>query len=302
MASNGFTPFTPRAQNIPLAIGFMVLATVFIAASTLFAKALGTGVFGPPMHALQISNGRFLFAFMAISGAVLITRQPIRNPDLRLHAVRTVFGWGGVTLMFAAVAFIPMSDATAISFLNPVFAMILAIPLLGEKVGPWRWAAAGIALTGAVILLRPTTGSLQFGAILALMAAVVMGFEVIFIKKLAGREGPLQILWVNNSFGLGISAVAVLAVWEMPTLAQWGGLAGVGLSMAVAQACFVNAVARAEASFIVPFTYATLVFASLYDGIIFGVVPDVVSSVGAGIIVAGGVLLAWREARLARRK
>lgn len=294
--------FTPRVKNLPVAVAFMLLATVFIAASTLFAKALGTGVFGPPMHALQISHGRFIFAFLAIGSTALIVRQSIRKPNLKLHGLRTLFGWGGVTLMFAAVAFIPMSDATAISFLNPVFAMMLAIPLLGEKVGPWRWAAVVIALIGAVVLLRPSAGSLQFGALLALAAAVLMGFEVIFIKKLSGREGPLQILLINNSFGLVISSLAVLVVWDMPTLAQWGGLAGVGLSMAVAQACFVNAVARAEASFIVPFTYATLVFASLYDGVIFGVIPDAVSFAGAAIIVSGGALIAWREARLARRK
>lgn len=294
--------FTPRASNPPVAIAFMLAATVFIAASTLFAKALGTGVFGPPMHALQISNGRFIFAFIAIGSVALITRQRIRSSHLKLHALRTLFGWGGVTLMFAAVAFIPLSDATAISFLNPVFAMMLAIPLLGERVGRWRWLAALIAMIGAVVLLRPAAGNLQFGALLALAAALAMGVEIILIKKLSGREGALQILLINNSFGLLISSVAVLAVWDMPTPAQWAGLAGVGLSMAVAQACFVNAIARAEASFIVPFTYATLVFASLYDGVIFGVIPDLISVLGAGIIVLGGAVLAWREARLMRLK
>jgi len=290
--------FIPRAHNPRLAILFMVAATVFIAASTLFAKALGTGAFGPPMHPLQISHGRFVFAFAAIASAALATGLRIQKTDLKLHALRTVFGWGGVTLMFAAVAFIPMSDATAISFLNPVFAMILAIPLLREKVGPIRWGAAALALTGAMVLLRPTVGSLQPGALLALAAAGIMGVEIILIKKLSGREGAFQILLINNSFGLVISSIAVLAVWTMPTPAQWAGLAGVGLSMAAAQTCFVNAMARAEASFIVPFSYATLVFASLYDGVIFGVIPDTVSILGAGIIVSGGALLAWREAHL----
>jgi len=87
--------------------------------------------------------------------------KPNPRPDLRIHIGRTLFGWGGVTCMFAAVAFMPMSDATAISFLNPVFGMLLAIPLLGERVGPWRWLAAAMALIGALILLRPGPDTFQ---------------------------------------------------------------------------------------------------------------------------------------------
>ena len=68
--------------------------------------------------------------------------QTFRKPHWRLHIARTSFGWAGVTLMFASVAYIPLADATAISFLNPVFGMMLAIPLLGEKVGRVRWSAA----------------------------------------------------------------------------------------------------------------------------------------------------------------
>ena len=68
--------------------------------------------------------------------------------------------------------------------------------------------------------------------------------------------------------------------------------------MAAAQACFVNAMARADASFVAPFFYAALVFAALYDAVIFGVVPDVVSILGAVIILLGAGLLAWREGRL----
>src|SRR6056297_1730191 len=148
--------FTPQAQNPALAAGLTVLAAAFAAGTTLLAKALGTGVLGPEMHALQISFGRFLFALITISCAVAVLRPKFTRPHIRLHVGRSALGWGGVTLMFAAAAFIPLSDATAISFLNPVIALLLAIPLLGERVGPIRLSAAAIALIGAVILLRPT--------------------------------------------------------------------------------------------------------------------------------------------------
>jgi drug/metabolite transporter (DMT)-like permease len=179
--------------------------------------------------------------------------------------------------------------------------MLLAIPLLGERVGPWRWAAAAIALAGALVLLRPGGAALAVGALLALGAAVALGLEVIFLKRLSGLERPFQLLLVNNLIGLGIASVAVLAVWQAPTAGQWAALIGVGLAMAVAQSCFLNAVARADASFVAPFSYATLVWAAAYDAAVFGVLPDAVSWAGAGMILGGAALLAWREAGRARR-
>lgn len=290
--------YVPQPQNNAFAAALIVCAAAFIAATTLMAKSLGTGTFGPPLHALQISQGRFLFAFTGLSVAAAILRPTLAAPQWRLHIARTSFGWAGVPLMFASVAFIPLADATAISFLNPVFAMMLAIPLLGEKVGRVRWSAAALALLGAVVLLRPPPESFQPAALLALGAAIIMGMELIFIKKLAGRENPFQILLVNNMIGLCIATVAVLAVWQPPTGAQWALLAGIGLCMAVAQTCFVNAMARADASFVAPFSYATLIFAALYDLLFYRVVPDYITILGAMIIITGAIWLALREARL----
>jgi drug/metabolite transporter (DMT)-like permease len=278
----------------------MVTATAFIAVTTLLAKAIGTGAFGAPLHPLQVSHGRFLFALMGLSVAMAVLRPRIEAPHWRLHVGRTAFGWGGVTLMFASVAFIPLSDATAISFLNPVVAMVLAIPLLGERVGPVRWLAAMIALAGALILLRPSAAGIQPAALLPLGAAVLLGMEVIFIKKLAGRERPFQILLINNTIGVLIASVAVINVLQAPTLSQWIALAGIGFAMAAAQTCFVNAMARADASFIAPFSYGTLIFATLYDWAIYHAVPDGISLLGAITILVGGVILAWREGRARR--
>ena len=290
--------FTPRASNPPLAMALMLLASVFIAMTTLLAKAIGTGALGEPLHPLQVSHGRFLFAFLGFGCAAAILRPAIRQADIKLHVARASFGWLGVSLMFAAVAYIPLSDATAISFLNPVFAMMLAIPLLGEKVGRIRWTAAAIALAGALILLRPGPESFQPAALLALAAAMLLGAEIICIKHLSGREPVFQILLINNAIGLAIASLAVIAVWQPPTMQQWAALAGIGLCMATAQVCFVNSVARADASLVVPLSYATLVFATLYDFAIFAVVPDGVSVIGALVIITGAALLAWREGRV----
>lgn len=289
---------TQTRANPGLAVILMLTATAFIAGTMLMAKMLGTGTLGPALHPFQVTWGRFFFAFVTISTAAAILRPTFTAPRWRLHIGRTAFGWGGVTCMFAAVAYIPLSDATAISFLNPVFAMLLAIPLLGERIGRWRWLAAALALSGALILLRPGPDSFQAAALLALAAAMLLGMEVIFIKKLANRESPFQILLLNNALGLGIATAAVLPVWVWPTLAQWGALAGLGVMMAAAQTCFVNAMARADASFVTPFSYITLVFAALYDVLVFDIMPDAISWTGAAVILTGAALLAWREGRI----
>jgi len=290
--------FTPKAHNPALAALLIFVATAFIAGTTLLAKMLGTETLGTPLHPLQISHGRFVFAFCVFASVVAVSRTRISKPHWKLNFGRTFFGWSGVTLMFAAVAFIPMGDATAISFLNPVFAMMLAILFLGEKVGPVRWSAAAIALTGAMILLRPSPGTFQPAALLALAAALTMGCELIFIKLLSRREPLLQILFINNLIGVGIATLAVLPFWQMPTGQQWLALAGIGVLMACAQTAFVNGMARADASFVAPFSYATLIFATIYDFAGFGVVPDWISVLGAGVILAGALLLALREGRV----
>jgi drug/metabolite transporter (DMT)-like permease len=101
--------------------------------------------------------------------------------------------------------------------------------------------------------------------------------------------------------GLVIASLAVIAVWQPPTPEQWAALAALGLAMAAAQGCFLNAMARADASFVTPFSYLTLVFAALYDFAVFGVTPTGLTLLGAATIIAGAALLSWREARAAGR-
>lgn len=241
--------YSAKAHNPALAVLLMVIACASIAITTLVAKSLAADQFGEPLHPFQIVFGRFVFAFSVFALATVILRPRLERPHLALHVGRTLVGWAVLSLMFASVAHIPLAEATAISFPNPVFGMIIAIPLLGERVGKWRWPAAVIAFVGALILLRPTPGSFQPAALLALGAAVILGFELISIKLLTRRENPFSILVVNNASGVCIAGLAVVWVWVWPTPAQWALLATLGCAMSVAQTCFDNAMARADASF-----------------------------------------------------
>ena len=290
-------PRGPIAEDRPRAALLMACAAAMLAATTLIAKALGTDALGPGLPPFMVSFGRFLFAWIALATLALYLRPPLRTARPGLHLARVLCGWSGVTMMFAAAARMPLADATAISFLNPVFCMILAIPFLGERPGPWRWTAAAVSLGGAAVLLRPGGEAVSLGALLALGAAVVLGAELIFMKRLTRVEGPFQIILTANTIGLCIAGVAASAVWQAPTPGQWAGMAALGFCMAAAQGFFTNALARADASFVTPLSYLTLLFAALYDAALFGVLPDGVGWTGAGLILAGAALLAWREGR-----
>ncbi len=263
------------------------MGSAFVAACLVLAKIVQTDLLGEPLHPIQATQARFLFGFIGLF--IFYSAFPIRftKPDIKLHVIRTLCGFSAVTVMFTAAAIIPVSDATAISFLNPVFAMIFALPLLGEKIGKLRWTSALIGLVGAFVLLRPSASAFEPAALLALIAAVVMGLEFILIKILSTREQVLQILLINNVLGLLFSSISLLFVWTSPTLIQWIALSGIGFLMLGAQICNLIALRGADASLVLPFSFTTLIFVTGYDFMVFAVTPDLISLVGAIIIIFG---------------
>ncbi|WP_416899701.1 MAG: DMT family transporter [Minwuia sp.] len=279
------------------AIFLMLASSALIAVTTLLAKALGLGAAAGEagLHPLQVSAGRFFFAFLAISTASLVLKPGLKSDNWALHVGRSLSGWVGVSCMFAAAARMPLADATAISFLSPVVTMLLAVVLLQERVGVRRWGAVALALIGALVLIRPGTESFRPAALIALGAALAMGLEAILIKRLSDREPVARILLINNGIGATVACTAAMFVWSWPTPSQWGMLAVLGLTMLCAQVCFVNAMRRGEASYVIPAFYSTLIFATLYDFVVFGDAPAWIAVAGAAMIVAGVLSLLRAE-------
>lgn len=291
------TAYPPRG-TVLAATGAMVIASAFVAAATLSAKALGQGVGGVEMHPLQVSAGRFLFAFIAVATAAMVLRPSFKGTPIRLHAARTCFGWSGVSCMFAASAVMPLSDATAISFLNPIFTMLLAGFMLGERVRALQWLGVAIALSGAMVLIQPGGDAFQPMGLVALIAAVLLGLEVVLIKRLSNNNEPaIRILLINNGIGTVLACAAAIPVWQTPPLAQLWIWAAVGLTMVSGQVIFIWVMKRAPASLMTPVFYSTLVFAALYDWLLFAVVPGLLAIGGASLIVAGLLLpTLWTKA------
>ncbi|MDF1599092.1 DMT family transporter [Mesorhizobium sp. YIM 152430] len=293
-------PATHSPKDAAVAVGLMVLACALLAGTTLIAKMLGPAGGENPLHPFQISAGRFCFAALVLTPFLAAWRPSFAGTRWANHVLRVLFGWAGVSALFAASGLMRLADANAISFLNPVVAMLLSIPLLGEKVGPWRWGAAAVAFVGAMIIVQPGSAAFQPIALVALVAAMFMGAEAILIKKLADSEPPLRILAINNFAGAALAATAASFVWIAPTSVQWMLMATLGAAMISVQALFIQALRRGEASFVMPFFYLTLIFAAFYDYVLFAEVPALASWLGAALIIASAITIAWRE-RINRR-
>ncbi len=279
----------------------MLASSALIALTTLIAKVLGLGGGASALHPLQISAGRFFFAFLVLALLASVLRPSLTGARWSLHVARSACGWIGITCLFAAASKIPLASATAIGFLSPVVTVALAIVFLSERVGVWRWSAVAIAVVGAFVLIRPGTEAFHPAALLALAAALAMGIESILIKKLTRREPAMRILLINNCIGATVALAAASLVWVAPSPEQWALLALLGVAMAGGQALFIQALMRGDASYVTPIFYSTLVYAALYDLALFGVVPDGPALAGAGLIAVGVCIIAFRQERVRAR-
>ena len=285
------TRLHPRTLSIVL----VLFSVALFALLSLIAKLLGTDSLGPPLHPIQISAARFIVALVFLGGVYLAKPFHFSGVPWGLHLRRAVAGWCGVTSLFAAAILMPLADATAISFLSIIVTMALSVWMLRERAGPRRWIAACIALAGALLITRPGTSAFQPVALIALMSAIFIGFEIIFIKQLSGREPLLRILIVNNLFGAAISASMIGFVWQAPTPAQWLLILLIGFLMIGVQATNILAMQRGDASFIAPFWLATPAFAALYDYLVFGQSLVAASVTGILLIAVAGIFISWRE-------
>ena len=272
-----------------------VTASFFFASSTFLSKLLGSGVWGEPLHPLQITHSRFAFGLITALMLFLLLRRNFTKPHYRLHFLRSSCGWAGVAILFTGILYIPASDAVALTFLNPIFAMIFAVLFLKESVGIHRWTTAIIALLGGIMLIRPDASGLNPIALLCIAGAMIIGVEIIAIKLLATREDVFQILVVNNAIAAALASMPLFVVFEMPSALQWFALSLVGAVMVTGQMLFLFAMRASDASLVAPFIYATLIFVGGLDFIILGVHPDCVSLVGGGLILASGSYIAIRE-------
>ena len=272
-----------------------VLASFFFASSTFLSKLLGSGEWGDPLNPLQIAHARFAFGLMTALALAVFVDLRLTRPNLKLHVLRSACGWTGIAILFTGVLYIPASDAVALTFLNPIFAMVFAVKILMERIDKQRWWAAAIALFGGILLIRPEANGLNPIALLCIFGAIIIGVEIVVIKLLTLREGVFQILVINNAIAVLLASIPLIFVFMMPTASQWLALTVVGVTMVIGQLLFLLAMKAVDASLVSPFIYSTLIFVGTLDYFILDVQPDAISLFGGALIIASGSYIALRE-------
>ncbi len=276
----------------------MLAAACFFAANGALIKTL----LASDLHPLQITFVRLSVGVLAIlpfvwraGRAALKTRHP------GIHALRAVAGGGAMICGIAALDKLPLADFTALSFAQPLFAVILAILVLGETVGWRRWGATLAGFLGVVIMVRPGSGSFDVDALLAVAMALGIAVAVILAKRLPAEESQVTILLYFSVTTALVFAAPALAVWRTPTLPEALGLVGFGLGGLITQALMIAAYRTGEASVVAPFDYSKLIVAGILGFALFGEVPDRWTVAGAAVIVAATLYIARREAVLGKR-
>jgi drug/metabolite transporter (DMT)-like permease len=228
--------------------------------------------------------------------------KPWRSKRIVGHFWRTAMGTGSMVLGFYAVSMLPLADATAIAFSQPLFSVVVAALVLGEKVRWRRWSATVIGFAGVLIMARPGEGSLQLGALVALANAATVALSILLVRRLSDSETPLMILTQFAIFSTILLTVPAILVWRWPDLWGWVLAVGIAVSATVGQYFWVQAFKAGEMSAVAPFEYMRLPFAVFVGWLIWGEMPVIWTYVGASIVIGSALYIAHREHQLARER
>jgi drug/metabolite transporter (DMT)-like permease len=240
----------------------------------------------------QVVWARYMFHVLLLA-LYLRRRLPVVmcTGRLGLQLLRSVFLLGATGLFFTALAFIPLAEASAIMFVAPILVTGLSLPLLGEHVGPRRWASVVVGFAGAMIIIRPGGGAMDAAALFALGAASSYALYQITTRLLAHSDRPLTTLAYSALVGALASSMVVPFFWVVPGPAGWLGMVGLGLFGGTGHFALIKAFESAPAATITPFGYAALIWATLYGFVLFDDLPDLGTVVGAAIIAASGLYI-----------
>ncbi|MCA0406424.1 MAG: DMT family transporter [Proteobacteria bacterium] len=253
-----------------------------------------------------------LFVWLAATGAL---SSAFVTENRMGHIRRGIVGSLGMGFGFAGLAYLPLPDATAISFAAPLFSTVLAALVLGEVVRLFRWSAVLVGFVGVIVMLWPhlsaealmTDGGTERarGAAFGLAGALAAAFALIEVRKLTWSEttGAIVLHFSLLTTVLGVlsllgGAIAPDYAWVKPDGKQALFLLLTGISGGFGQIFLTEAYRRAPASLVAPFDYTAMIFAILWGYMLFGDWPEPLVLLGAGIVAASGIAVIWRERAL----
>lgn len=233
---------------------------------------------------------------LAMSGlGALATRRP------GTHFLRGLYGTIGMTLNFGAIILLPLAEATTMNFTSPIWAVILSMLLLKEKIGIWRWSAVILGFAGIVVIAQPGGEHLPlFGALVGLGGAFMIALISIQIADLNRTDRPLTIVFYFALFTTPLTAVTLPFVMTAHDGGGWLLLLGIGLFGALGQLLLTAALRFGTVASVIVMDYSGLFWATLYGWLLFAVLPPASTWLGVPLVIAAGLVIAWREHRLTR--
>ena len=220
------------------------------------------------------------------------------------HFWRGLVGTSAMGLGFTALGLLPLPEATALGYAAPLLTVIFAAMFLGEQVRIFRLTAVAFGLVGVVIVLLPrlTVDSLDaaatLGAMAALFGAVFAALAQVFVRKLIHTEATAAIVFYFSVTAALLSLLTLPFGWVVPTMRETALLVGAGLLGGIGQILLTESYRHAETGVIAPFEYVSMLLALILGYVIFAEVPTRSMLAGAGLIVAAGLFIIWRERKL----
>jgi drug/metabolite transporter (DMT)-like permease len=214
---------------------------------------------------------------------------------------RALAGTLGMILGFYAYQYMPLADANALSFTRTLWVVPLAAIILKEHVGPRRVVATTIGFLGTLLMLQPTGADgayVSLPALAALSSAFLIAMTVTSMKFMTRDHTTLTLMSWSAALGLILSVPPALFVWRWPSFPDLLLLAAMGVLGTITQACYIKGMSEGDAIVMAPLDYTRLVFAVVFGYLWFREVPNSLTLLGAGIIIASTLYITVRESRL----
>ncbi len=247
---------------------------------------------------VEVIWSRYFFAFIFMLAMFLPRSGKALFHVHRWHTqiLRGLLLFFSSFLYFHGIAYMPLATAASISLSSPIIVTALSSKLLGEPVGPRRWAAVGVGFAGALIVVRPGHDAFDWHVLLIIASTVCSSFYQIFSRRYGQTERPDASATVATIVGTVAAAPLLPFEWVTPA---WGWdmalFVGMGIMAGTGHYFLTIAYSQAPAAIVSPFNYSQLIGAAILGFIVFRELPDLWTWVGSGVIIASGLYIGYRE-------
>ncbi len=246
--------------------------------------------------------------FRALAGLVFVFpilfrqgRDGLKTKTFGIHVSRTLFALAAMFFFYYGIAYVPMSDSTAFTFIIPLFATLGAALFLKEKVDLPRWAATIFGLIGTLIILRPGYAEISIPVLAMLLSAIFYAGSWLSMKVLTRTESASLIVFYMNVMIVPLALIPTLIMGTMPNFPDMLILIGVGLTGSFAHFCQARSFGSADASAVIPFDFLRLPMAVAWGWFFFAETTNLWTWIGAVVIFVSTYYITWRESRIESR-